>query len=228
MYISLSRSQATVTDKLASLLGWIYTLSWSASFYPQPLLNLRRRSTTGTTPSFPTLNVLGFSCYTASTLAFYYSPVIKAQYARRNNGSETTVRGNDVVFAVHALALSMITLSQFWGRLWGFETGGKRTGGRVGRAVWGIVGLCLCGVAWVVWQVWMDESGGYRSSHPPHHVVVGWEWIDVVSQAQWIWLFCCGEGNERLTKRCDIGICYWICEACCDSGQVYTAILGEL
>lgn len=43
----------------SGLLGWVYTLCWSASFYPQPLLNLRRRSTAGTTVDFPLLNVLG-------------------------------------------------------------------------------------------------------------------------------------------------------------------------
>ena len=39
---------------LSRLLGWIYTLSWSASFYPQPFLNHSRRSTSGTTIDFPT------------------------------------------------------------------------------------------------------------------------------------------------------------------------------
>lgn len=44
---------------LASLFGWIYTLAWSLSFYPQPLLNWQRRSTSGTTADFPTLNIIG-------------------------------------------------------------------------------------------------------------------------------------------------------------------------
>lgn len=44
---------------LSALCGWVYTLCWSASFYPQPLLNARRRSTSGTTTDFPVLNVLG-------------------------------------------------------------------------------------------------------------------------------------------------------------------------
>lgn len=52
---------------LSNLCGWLYTLAWSLSFYPQPLLNLRRRSTSGLTPDFPMLNVFGFSCFTTST-----------------------------------------------------------------------------------------------------------------------------------------------------------------
>lgn len=44
---------------LSALFGWIYTLSWSLSFYPQPLLNWKRRSTSGTTIDFHIVNVLG-------------------------------------------------------------------------------------------------------------------------------------------------------------------------
>lgn len=46
---------------LSGLFGWVYFFAWSASFYPQPLLNWRRRSTTGTTVDFPLINVLGES-----------------------------------------------------------------------------------------------------------------------------------------------------------------------
>lgn len=44
---------------LSALFGWVYTFCWSASFYPQPLLNFRRRSTSGTTVDFPLINCLG-------------------------------------------------------------------------------------------------------------------------------------------------------------------------
>lgn len=44
---------------LSGLFGWVYTLCWSLSFYPQPLLNLKRKSTSGTTVDFPLINCLG-------------------------------------------------------------------------------------------------------------------------------------------------------------------------
>lgn len=50
---------ASLLAPLSALFGWVYTFCWSASFYPQPLLNFRRRSTSGTTVDFPFLNVLG-------------------------------------------------------------------------------------------------------------------------------------------------------------------------
>lgn len=44
---------------LSGLFGWVYTLCWSLSFYPQPLLNFKRKSTSGTTVDFPLINCLG-------------------------------------------------------------------------------------------------------------------------------------------------------------------------
>lgn len=44
---------------LSALFGWIYTACWSLSFYPQPLLNFQRKSTSGTTVDFPLINCLG-------------------------------------------------------------------------------------------------------------------------------------------------------------------------
>ena len=146
------------------------TLSWSASFYPQPLLNFRRRSTHGTTPAFPTLNVLGFLCYTTSTVLFYYSPLIQSQYRSRNNGEENTVRANDVAFAVHALILCVLTLSQFSHSFWGFE---KRKV-RLGKGVWGIVVGSVAGIALVIGMVLSMGLDGGRDAG-------SWAWIDVVS-----------------------------------------------
>ena len=44
---------------LSAVFGWVYTVAWSLSFYPQPLLNWRRKSTSGTTIDFPLVNCLG-------------------------------------------------------------------------------------------------------------------------------------------------------------------------
>lgn len=102
--------------------------AWSLSFYPQPLLNYRRRSTAGLTVDFPLLNVLGFTCYTVYTAALLFSPNIREQYARRHpHAPDSTVRPNDFAFALHALILCLITYSQLWSHLWKFEAlPGKR------------------------------------------------------------------------------------------------------
>jgi uncharacterized protein with PQ loop repeat len=48
---------------LSELCGWIYFLAWSASFYPQVHLNLKRRSVAGLSLDFVLLNVTGFTTY---------------------------------------------------------------------------------------------------------------------------------------------------------------------
>jgi cystinosin len=59
------------------------------------------------------LNVLGFACYTAYTVCFYFSSGVQQQYKDRNGqNAEITVQTNDVAFAIHALILSTITLLQ--------------------------------------------------------------------------------------------------------------------
>ena len=150
---------------LSTVLGVTYTVAWSLSFYPQIVLNIRRRSTIGTTASFPILNVLGFLCYSASISAFLFSETIQKQYRKRHNGSEGTTRGNDLAFATHALVLSIITLSQFSPWLWGFSSRW-----RVGKGIWAIVGGSIVAVIAVIAMVLVDNSSN-------------WEWLDVVSNA---------------------------------------------
>jgi cystinosin len=154
---------------LSTAFGWIYTFAWSLSFYPQPLLNYRRKSTSGTTIDFPTINVLGFAAYFASNAAFLYSTTIRDEYAQRNKGLTPSVRFNDLAFAAHAVILSAITYSQFYAKLWGFNQGVRS---KVSRGVAGIWWGSLFGVA-VVALIVVANGNGDAST--------GWAWIDVVS-----------------------------------------------
>lgn len=152
------------------LFGWIYTICWSASFYPQPLLNFKRGSTKGTTIDFPAVNVLGFIAYFIFNLAFLYSPVIRDQYAQRHHGLEPTVRFNDLAFAGHAVILSIIVLSQFWKRIWGLKKG-PGAERRISRPILGVIIGSLLAPAIVATTVaWRADED----------VVHGWAWIDVV------------------------------------------------
>ena len=147
-------------------------LCWSASFYPQPILNWRRRSTIGLAVDFPTINILGFVSYAISNASFLYAPLIRDQYAARNPGSPIpTVRFNDFAFALHAVVLSIVTYSQFW--CWGLK---RERGQRVSRPIAGIFLGCIIGVLVVVGVV---HARGINGGRDPR----GWAWIDVVRHA---------------------------------------------
>jgi cystinosin len=158
---------------ISASFGWIYFFCWSLSFYPQPILNFRRSSTTGTTIDFPAINVLGFVAYFVYNTTFLYSSQIRKEYALRNHGLTSTVQFNDVAFAAHAVVTSIITLSQFWASLWGFEKRGRRDpGARISKAVLGIIIGSFVGVATVMFIVVVRHDQNAQT---------GWAWIDVVS-----------------------------------------------
>ncbi|KAI0471612.1 PQ loop repeat-domain-containing protein [Xylariaceae sp. FL0804] len=162
---------------LSGLFGWVYTICWSLSFYPQPLLNFRKKSTAGTTIDFPFINVLGFVAYLVYTAAFYWSPVIRHQYALRNHGHTPTVAVNDVAFAAHAVVVTAVLNTQYFlPRLWGFE---RAPGTRPSRLMLGVFSGSLVAVLVMVLVVASvpPSAGSARSA---------WAWLDVVYAVSYV------------------------------------------
>ncbi|SGY20705.1 BQ5605_C016g08129 [Microbotryum silenes-dioicae] len=118
-FVALSHCNFACTPELKptfvvsrSTLGWVYTFAWSASFYPQFLLNLKRRSIQGLSVDFLALNPLGFASYATYNIVLFSSKTVRDQYRRRHDGHKPLIRPNDVAFAVHALVISSATLLQ--------------------------------------------------------------------------------------------------------------------
>ncbi|KJX96872.1 L-cystine transporter like protein [Zymoseptoria brevis] len=162
------------------LCGWVYFTAWTLSFIPQPLLNYRRKTTQGSMPDFPLLNIFGFSCYSLSTTLFLYSPVIRKQYAKRHSLSpEPTVRFNDLVFGLFGLTMSFITYSQYWPRLWGWErqSGVKR---RANMITLGLIWGSLLGLTTITAIVIASGNGSSSSDART------WVWLDVIYSMQYV------------------------------------------
>ncbi|KAH9904829.1 cystinosin [Xylariomycetidae sp. FL2044] len=157
-------------EVVSALFGWIYTICWSLSFYPQMILNFRKKSTAGTTVDFPFVNILGFVCYLVYNCAFYWSPVIRYQYGLRNHGLAPTVAFNDVAFAAHAVVTTAILNTQYFiPSLWGFE---RAPGARPSRLMWGVLTGSFVAVAIILFVVAsMPADADPRSS---------WAWLDVM------------------------------------------------
>lgn len=98
--------------RLSLFFGWIYTLSWTLSFYPQLFLNYQRKTVTGLSFDFVVLNLYGFCCMFTYCTSFYFNPTIQSQYAARHDGKSALVQLNDVFFAGHAMFITAVGLLQ--------------------------------------------------------------------------------------------------------------------
>jgi cystinosin len=78
----------------------------------QVLLNKQMRTTVGLSFDYQIYNLLGFACYTLFAAAFYWSDAVQAAYSKRHNGNTNKVAPNDLAFALHAEAITLITLAQ--------------------------------------------------------------------------------------------------------------------
>lgn len=140
------------------------------SFYSQPVLNIRRKSTSGTTVDFPFINTIGFLAYLIYNAVFYSSPVIRHQYALRNHDHTPTVAVNDIVFAAHAFVVcAVLTTQYFFPAIWGFE---RAPGTKPSRLILGVATGSFAAVAIIVFVV--------LSVPPDADPKVSWAWLDVL------------------------------------------------
>ncbi|XP_055345306.1 cystinosin-like isoform X2 [Paramacrobiotus metropolitanus] len=109
---------ATFSD----VVGWIYFVAWSISFYPQVITNYRRKSVAGLSFDFLALNITGFLCYTIFNVGLFWIPSIQEEYYSRHPRGVIPVEANDVFFALHAVTLTLIQIIQCFI----YETGNQR------------------------------------------------------------------------------------------------------
>ncbi len=89
-------SQLIMNHFISAILGWSYFLCWSFSFYPQLLLNFKKKSSKGVSIHFIIMNSIGFFAYTLYTIK-----------------SDHLISQSDIVFACHALLLSLFVYIQY-------------------------------------------------------------------------------------------------------------------
>ncbi|XP_050265320.1 cystinosin homolog [Quercus robur] len=92
------------------VLGWTAFSSWSIGYYPQIILNFRRKSVVGLSFDFAVLNLMKHSTYLIYNASLYFSSVIQKQYYEKYGYEQMLpVAANDVAFSTHAvLATSTI------------------------------------------------------------------------------------------------------------------------
>ncbi|KAM3761276.1 hypothetical protein ACB098_01G255700 [Castanea mollissima] len=125
------------------VLGWTAFISWSISFYPQVILNFRRKSVVGLNFDFVVLNLTKHSSYLIYNAALYFSSAIQKQYFEKYGQDQMIpVAANDVAFSIHAVLLTAITLFQIAIYERGSQKVSKITIGIV-SAVWLFAAVCI-------------------------------------------------------------------------------------
>ena len=97
---------------LAVICGWTSTIVWSASYYPQTILNFRRKCVVGLSFDFLSYNIIGFVCYSLYNCLLFWDPTVRKQYHEAEGKGAVPVMFNDVAFAVHGMILTSLNIFQ--------------------------------------------------------------------------------------------------------------------
>ncbi|KAL9239081.1 hypothetical protein vseg_013433 [Gypsophila vaccaria] len=102
-------------EVLSQVLGWTAFVAWSISFYPQVIMNFRRKSVVGLNFDFIVLNLTKHSSYLIYNVVLFFSKPVQAQYRHKFGSHQMIpVAANDVTFSIHAVLLTAFTLFQIF------------------------------------------------------------------------------------------------------------------
>ncbi|XP_054274159.1 cystinosin homolog [Macrosteles quadrilineatus] len=111
-FIRVTVQYSELLSLISVIIGWVYFIAWSISFYPQIYENFVRKSVVGLNFDFLALNIVGFTMYSLFNIGLYYVPQVEEEYFRRHPRGLNPVQLNDIVFAVHAAFATILTILQ--------------------------------------------------------------------------------------------------------------------
>lgn len=94
------------------IIGWIYFLAWSVSFYPQAYENWKRRSVVGLSFDYLALNLTGFFAYSVFNIGLFWVTYMQEEFLKKDPNGVIPVDANDVFFSLHALLLTLVYVCQ--------------------------------------------------------------------------------------------------------------------
>jgi len=97
---------------ITNIIGWLYFAAWTISFYPQVILNIKRKSVVGLNFDFVIYNWIGFFAYSVFNVGLYWVEPIKNLYKALYPIGVIPVQLNDVIFSLHALFIVTVLLVQ--------------------------------------------------------------------------------------------------------------------
>jgi cystinosin len=93
--------RATALTVLGDIIGWVYFIAWSLSFYPQIIENYSKKSVKGMNFDFCAINLIGYWSYSFFNIGLFFVLSVQEMYLSAHPGGVIPVRINDVFFALH-------------------------------------------------------------------------------------------------------------------------------
>lgn len=112
LYIRIVVANSSALILISLIVGWVYFVAWSVSFYPQIWINFKRKSVVGLNFDFLALNLLGHTLYAVFNSSLFWNTYIEEEYFQRFPKGLNPVELNDVVFSIHATLITALTISQ--------------------------------------------------------------------------------------------------------------------
>lgn len=153
-FVRVTVERDEVVFHTSAVIGWIYFVAWSVSFYPQIYENWKRKSVVGLNFDFLSLNIVGFVLYSLFNCGLFWNTEIEDEYMRRYPTGVNPVQVNDIVFSLHASVATVFTIIQCFL----YERGNQRVSwtARGFLSVFAVFVLISLILAWTDVIKWLD------------------------------------------------------------------------
>merc|ERR1712088_1213360 len=86
-FVRVTVMKSETIELVSTIIGWIYFVAWSVSFWPQIVENFRRKSVIGLNFDFLSLNLIGFTLYGCFNVFLFWVGSIQCFIFERGNQS---------------------------------------------------------------------------------------------------------------------------------------------
>ncbi|XP_067678339.1 cystinosin-like [Haliotis asinina] len=121
-FVRVDIIHSSALSVINAVIGWMYFVAWSVSFYPQVYSNFKRKSVVGLNFDFLSYNITGFLAYGFFNVGMFWIPLVQNQYFQEHPRGVNPVQLNDVIFTLHAVFVTLVTI----GQCFIYERGGQK------------------------------------------------------------------------------------------------------
>jgi len=111
-FVRVTVMKSETIELLSVIIGWVYFVAWSVSFWPQIIENFRRKSVIGLNFDFLSLNLIGFTLYGCFNISLFWVDSIQREYLSKHPRGVIPVTPPDVFFPIHAVLATAVTILQ--------------------------------------------------------------------------------------------------------------------